>query len=166
MIPTIGPVEASITELALHLLRNVSQLRQHPDADTAVREITRAAARAQRAIDRPPDLAYLGTCATCGHAIYATPHAAWVACACGAEYEVAARRTQLLIQAQDILGTAAEISRALTSLGRPVTPAVIRSLAFRGRITSRGVNELRRPLYRVGDVLDVTTGNLTSAARS
>lgn len=162
MMPDGYPAD-SITGMALHLLRNVSRLRQHPDAGIAVHEITRAATRAQRAIDRPPDLAYLGTCETCHTGIYATPYASWAACACGAKYEVAARRTQLLILAQDILGTAAEISRALTSLGRPVTPSAITRWVQAGRLTYRGHDSTGRRLLRLGDIAELAAQRTVKA---
>lgn len=148
-----GTIEA----MALWLLRRVPQLRQHPAAADAVHAITAVVANAQRAIDRPPDLACLGPCDTCGLDIYAAPGDTMVTCyRCRSAYDVRDRREHLLARAENTLGTAAEISRALTGwMGREVTPSSINGYVFRGRLTRRGVNQSGYALYRVGDVVDL-----------
>ena len=145
----------TVAAMARWLLARTDRIRQHPGAAHIAASITTAVTRALRAIDLPPDLVFLGTCDSCQAGIYAAHGARWVTCRCGVTCNTETRREQLLAAAHDILGTTSEISRALTSLGRPLTPSVIRGLAFRGRITARGANERGHPLYRVGDVLEV-----------
>ena len=145
----------TIAGMAWWLLARTDRIRQHPEAAHIAGSITTAVTRAMRAIARPADLVFLGTCGGCQASIYAAQHARWATCRCGTTYSTSIRREELLTAAHDILGTTSEISRALTSLGRPLTPSVIRGLAFRGRITARGANERGHPLYRVGDVLEV-----------
>ncbi|MEU8104391.1 hypothetical protein AB0C18_11790 [Nonomuraea muscovyensis] len=58
-------------------------------------------------------------------------------------------------QVADQLGTATEIARALHGLCANPTPAMIRGYAHRGHMVNRGHDKTGRPLYRVGDVLDL-----------
>ena len=55
----------------------------------------------------------------------------------------------------DQLETAANFGAAVTDLGEPVTPEVIRKWAGGGRLVAKSKNHRGRPIYRVGDVLDL-----------
>jgi hypothetical protein len=118
---------------------------------------------AQRAVDRPLQLIYVGPCDLCTADLYAHPKSLTVACRqsdCDAEYRVADRREWLLDKAKDQLLSAAEISRALPGLlpqQKKLTDAMIRGWAHRGRIAQRPPHPAkpREPRYRLGDVIDI-----------
>jgi hypothetical protein len=156
----------STAALAEWLTARLDVIRRDPLAGELVDEIAYATCRAFIAIDRPPTLAYLGPCSCSPDArgrpveIYARPNAVEATCrGCNETYTVADRREWLLKRAEDQLLTAAECSRALPNLlQRPLTAAMVRGYARRGRLTPRPAHPLdprHDPRYRVGDVLDV-----------
>lgn len=118
---------------------------------------------AQRAVDRPLQLVYVGPCDVCRSDLYAHPKSLIVACRqidCDAEYRVSERREWLLEQARDQLLTASEISKAIPGLlyyDKKLTSAMIRGWAHHGRIVQRPPHpsEPHKPRYRVGDVIEV-----------
>ncbi|MFJ4652708.1 hypothetical protein ACIP5Y_15715 [Nocardia sp. NPDC088792] len=119
----------------------------HPALPSAV-----DAARA--IIDRPAERFCIGLC-DCGARLYAIEEQSEVSCAgCGREHSVAERRTVLLSQARDMVGTAVELARILPWFsGKPVTANAIRQWAARGKLTGRVVGG--ETVYRIGDVLRV-----------
>jgi len=148
--------EDSCESMAAWLSERLSWLVRHPEATEAHGEILAAVRDAQRTVDRPAERAFAGWC-DCGAALYARPGAPLVKCRhCDADpYQVATLREQMLQQAEDVLATATEIARAATRLGHPVTPAAIRGYAHRGRIIPHGEDGHGRPMYRVGDILEL-----------
>ncbi|NJP27085.1 hypothetical protein FLW53_23370 [Microbispora sp. SCL1-1] len=161
------PPADTLPAMAEWLAYRTETLRHLPEGPEAVDELTAAVRHAEAAVAPLGDRVYVGPCAgeldggaPCGADLYAAPGAAWVTCkACGAHYRVHQRREWLLDAAEDVLETATEIARAVTSLGRPVTPERIRQWAHRGQLHARGTQRDGRgrwvPLYRVGDVLDL-----------
>jgi hypothetical protein len=152
--------------MAAWLSARLSRLASHPAAQELHGEILAAVRAAERVVDRAADRWYAGICAAplrdgerCQRDLYAKPKAAQVVCpACSHEWDVKQRRDWLLGLAEDVLASATEIARAVTRLGRPVTPEAVRGYAARGRIlahSERLVGKRVIPLYRVGDVLDV-----------
>ena len=142
---------------ALWLASRVDQLRQLADAVAAFGELTRVVAAAERVVDLRPELWYAGPCGNCQADTYAQPGASYVRCRCGWQADAAERRTWLLQAAEDTLAHSSLAAQALSRLGRPVTGAMIRGYAFRGRLAAHGTDRLGRPLYRIGDLLDVLT---------
>ena len=118
---------------------------------------------AQRAVDKPMQLVFVGPCDLCSCDLYAHPRSLTVACRqveCEAEYKVSERREWLLAQARDQLLSASEISRALPGLlpqQQKLTGAMIRSWAHHGRIAQRPPHPARprEPRYVVGEVIDI-----------
>lgn len=145
----------TLIALSAWLLGRTGDLAHHEAAEEAKTGICDATARAERAIDRIADRWYAGPCDTCGRDLYAKPSAGIVICACGADYDVKARRAWLLAAAEDILAPAALIARALPPLGHEVKVDRIYKWAERGNIIAKSVDLRGRPLYRIGDVLDV-----------
>lgn len=101
---------------------------------------------------------------TCRRVLYADPDDPFVRCRdCGATYDVDERRDHLLTEAEDRLATVETIARIVTTLGKrdlstERVSARIRQWSTRGRITSHGtrvVDGRERPLYRIGDVIDL-----------
>jgi hypothetical protein len=148
---------------ATFLLDHLDWIRHRPEAAEAVDELNAAAATLQRVVDSPPALAYAGPCwnelgdgERCEFELYAVEGRNSVTCqGCGEDHDLAARRRWLLGEAQDALATAATLAAALSSLDTPVTSSMIRNYADRGRIVAHGHDRQGRPLYRVGDVVDV-----------
>jgi hypothetical protein len=146
--------------LANYLLDHVGTILTDPAAGQIADEIGNARGLAQRTIDHPVQRVFAGPCEDCDKDLYAHPRAAEVACKtsdCGAIYPIEARRRWLLGKAEDQLLTAVELSRALPGLlRRPLTAAMIRGYAFRGRLTQHPPLKLKGPpLYKCGDVLSL-----------
>lgn len=144
-----------------YLIERLDDIRIATYAGALADEIGYAVIVAQRAVDKPLQLVYVGPCDKCGWDLYAHPRRAVVACRndeCGAEYEIASRREWLLKQAEDQLRTATEISRALPNLlQRPLTAAKIRGWAYTGRLAKHPPlpDRPNEPVYRIGDVIDL-----------
>lgn len=157
-------VPDTLTGLSTWLLRHHVRLMRHPAVAEAVDELTDAIRQARRAIDRPAGTWYAGPCVAdteegeCGADLYARHGADTITCTCGARYDTGKRQAWLLDKADDHLGTATEIARALNALHSDLTPSKVRGMAHRGRILARGRDPLGRPTYRVGDVLDLLAG--------
>lgn len=145
--------------MARWLLGHVEAIRHHQAGGEAADEIRSAIAHVRRVIDRPAQRWYAGAC-NCGTDLYVRPGATVIACRdCGTEHDVAKRRTELLDALEDRLATTVEISRAVRTIGQiEVTPSAIRGYAFRGRLEAKTVDRQGRPLYRMGDVLDLMAG--------
>ena len=146
--------------VARWLLNHVTWLRHHRAGAEAVEEITNIVAQVWRAIDRPAGRWFAGPCDQCERDLYAKTGADSVTCRdCDLVYDVGARRTWLLEQANDHLLTAAEMARAVSWLGtEPLTADRIRKWAERKRIIARGHaihrgNEI--PTYLVSDVVNL-----------
>lgn len=118
--------------------------------------LLRLNAEAWVVIDRPPGEWYAGRCPTCNADMYAVEDAATVKCrSCRETTDVAAQRERLLAAVDDVLATAAEISRAVHITGTEVTPSRITNLYHRGKLVRYGRNRTGDHLYRMGDVLAV-----------
>lgn len=148
---------------ARFLLTQLEWIRHRPEAADVVDEVSAAAATLRRCVDAPPKLTYAGPCwelidgdERCEVELYAVEDAPTVRCiGCGTAHDMDQRRRWLLGEAQDALANAATIAAGLSSLNQQVTSSMIRNYADRGRIVAHGRDRDGRPLYRVGDVLDV-----------
>lgn len=151
--------------IARWLAHRADRLATHPHAGQLHDEITHAARRGWQAVDRAAALVYLGRCAAdtthgpCPADLYTKPTAATATCPdCRTQWDTTERRHWLLSLVDDQLATATEISRALpTLINAPITAAMIRNYADRGRIARRPPDAHGRPRYRIGDVLDALT---------
>lgn len=124
-------------------------------------------------IDRPRhlDAWFAGRCSAslpgddeCPEMLYGTPDESVITCPrCGHHHDVAFRRSVLLAHAHDTLVTATEAARAITVLtDYDAGPTrLVRRIGMwvdRGRMTQRGTLPVAgkpRPLYRLGDILDL-----------
>lgn len=143
--------------LMLWLADQTDWLRYRQEAGEALDELDYATRIVERCIDAPAQHWYAGRCQNddCGADLYGRTGAKVVRCRqCGADYDAEQTKTWLLRQADDVLGTASEVARFVSSMrGDLVTSAQIRGMAFRGRIAAHGKDRLERPTYRVGDVI-------------
>lgn len=156
-----APVSGNGRQLAAWLLERLERIRHHAAAEEALFGIWRATKAAQRALDGPPERWFAGPCDDCGHDLYATPGRETVQCLhCDPPlvYDVADRRRWLLEAAEEYLGTATEVSRAITALGdEPVTYRRILNWRDSGMLMVRGhtPDADQHSLYRLGDVQDL-----------
>lgn len=135
--------------------------------------------RLRRFVDRPAETVYRGLCGSetdtidgevlvCTQALYATTEATFVRCpVCGCEYDTAGRRKTLLEEAQDRHVTVRTLARVLLTLGEVESSEAklenrINVWVARGKIAAhsqRVIDGRPRPVYRVGDVLDLLTAD-------
>lgn len=159
--------------LSTFLVRQVSWIRSWEQGPELVERLTSAIRHGARAVDRPADLRYAGPCGAtlvdddglaqvCEEEVYAAAGRPDAECrGCGAQYPLDERRSWLLAQVEDMLLPASDVAAAARGLGVEVTSAMIRGWAHRGELASHGTRDRldadgvvhRRPLYRVGDVL-------------
>ncbi|WP_159026001.1 DUF1922 domain-containing protein [Prescottella equi] len=113
-----------------------------------------AADAARRAIDRPQERRYAGSC-ECGTRLYATETQETVTCrGCGLQWPVEEVRAWMMEQAKDTLGSAAELARLLPWFnGEPVKASTISKWAERGKLQAVMVDGT--PRYRIGDVVEL-----------
>lgn len=145
------------TRLALAFIATQADWLAHrPEAVEAFDELEGAIGLIKSAIDTAGDSTYAGPCDICSRDMYAKPGALEVECRpCALVYDLADRREWLLKQAEDRLETATNVARAITAYGQTLTPERIRQWKTRGRITAHGEDASGRPLFRIGDVLEV-----------
>lgn len=143
------------SSMARWLLWRLDGMAAQPWAADTLR-LVQVSARGVGVIDSPATRTFAGPCDDCGHDLYARAGKQHVTCHnCGLTYDLAARRRWLLGMVHDRLATATEVARALTSLELPVTAERIRQWKHRGRLAPLAHDPLDRPLYRVGDVVDL-----------
>lgn len=144
-------------------------IRHRQEAAAVFADLREAARELERLVGRPTGLRYRGPCwadlgdvdevgdpLQCQEILYARPGAEVVKCRfCGAEYNAEGRRQWLLDEARTTLAHAALIASALTALDVPIAVGTIYSWASRGRLVDHGTDQLGRPLYRVGDAIDL-----------
>lgn len=165
-----GPADTP-TSMAAWLSAGLSRLARHPAAEEAHGEITAAVRAAQRAVDRPPGTVYAGPCRQCATALYAKPGATYVRCReCGESHDIADRREWMISQCEDLLGSSAYVAMVCRGLGVQISESTVRMWVKRRKLQPRTWSEprgddareegRRRPLYRVGDVIDVALGKV------
>lgn len=145
------------------LLRYTHHIRQHPAADQLADEITDAITRVRRVIDRPPEKLFFGRCGAdldddqqCVESIYGYAAHNTVQCpVCGTEWDIATRRAWLLRIVEDEVAYSGLLAGLVSGLGVQISSSAIRRYAKKGRIHALAVDARHRPLYRIGDVLDV-----------
>jgi len=140
------------------LARRLDWVRHRQWAGECWDELHYAAGLVARAVDRPPARRWLGPCdvpgadgVPCAGDLYVQPGAAHVGCpVCGISHDVAERVRWLEQITRERAYTAAEIAAATG-----VRAERIRQWASRGQIAAHGRDRLGRPLYRLGEVLDL-----------
>lgn len=156
-----GDVAANTPQaLAAALLAHHHELIHHEAADEIATSITDVVRHCRETTDRPPERLFAGRCWAnpdgCRADLWATIGAKRVVCtACGWSYEVGDVRDRLAEAARDYLGTATEVSAALTRLDQPISVHLISKWAERGRIATyppHPTDPRNRPRYRIGDV--------------
>jgi hypothetical protein len=168
------PPPDSLPDIARWLLAHIAWARHSDEAAQFADEIHHVRQLIERRIDRPADLAYAGPCGAdditaaidgpaitfqtvmCGSDLYARLGAKMVTCRkCGAQYDVAQRKAWLLESVGQYAATTHEVANALTSLMQPVTPSMIRQMAYRNELYRHGETPDGTPLYLINDVIEI-----------
>lgn len=161
-MPVPAGGKAPTRAMAERLMAAIPYLRTNPAGVDAHRTFTGLHARILEAVDRPPDLVYLGVCSIpadgvdCPEDLYAEWGKDHAQCRrCKYQHRVLDRRNVLLGAVKDQLATATDISRGLAGLDFKCSAERIRQWKHRKRIEQRGTNYQGDPQYRVGDVIDL-----------
>ncbi|QCQ89974.1 hypothetical protein [Rhodococcus sp. SGAir0479] len=119
--------------------------------DASLSRVTRLG---YRTIDRPESRVGVGNC-ECGRGLSARPDADLVRCEdCGTVVAVRRRRREMLDQAYEVMGTAAQLARLLSDgAGDRISADRIRQWARRGKLTGHVVGN--DTVYRLGDVIEL-----------
>jgi hypothetical protein len=149
--------------VARWIARNLRTLRQHQDAGQAYDELSNAIREARRAVDRPLERVFAGPCGVeadngfiCREDLYAAQGKTTAVCkGCGARHEMAQRREWMLSIIEDQVAYSGLLAGLVSNLGVQIGSSTIRRYAAAGRIKAISVDAKHRPLYRIGDVLDV-----------
>lgn len=165
--------------LSRWLLRHPTWIRLHPAADELHDEITDAVRRCWQIIDRAPDMMLLGQCGAecngirCDDYVYGHKGKRVARCrTCGTSWDVEERQQWMREEVQDRLANSTQLSTLLAGMGIEVASSTIRNYARPRKsgdqfkpplIEARGMDG-RRPLYRVGDVLDLLAPSVVVAA--
>lgn len=146
------------------LAGHVAAVEMHADIGALVH-------RARRSIDRPAQRVYLGECGgatedgRCDATLFGYEGRAGARCGqCGAEWLIEARRRTMLADIEDKVAHSGNLAALVKANGVPLASSTIRNYARTGKIASVGVDARQRPLYRVGDVLDVLLKRRADAA--
>ena len=168
-------------QVAVWLACHPNLIRMMPAAHEMIAELTDpeagAITRARRAVDRLPELRYVGPCPTrrdlgaCGAELRAETGEQWVRCwRCHEQHEVAAVMREAVRSAEGNVYTMARIGELLEAMGRPIPRQTLHSWHYRGRLKSRGwlhsdpasghrsitttwIHRNDPPVFRLGDVL-------------
>lgn len=152
--PAVRP-DAVNAVLVEWLRDQLGWLQRQKFAAEAVGDIVDEISVIHQIIDRPQPQRYLGPC-DCGESLYITGSPKYADCpSCLMLHDVEALQERALIAADDTLAHASLISRAITSLGFPVTPVHISRWVQRGRLLAKGHDKDGKALYRIGDVRGV-----------
>lgn len=141
------------------MLGHIEWIRHHPAGADAVAEIREAVRDARRAIDRPQERVYAGSCDACAGPLYARQDAPLAACrtCVGPEgerqfYSVSERRNAMLDSMADQHMAPPEAAYALSTLIAPIRAELIRTWVARDKLSPASVDERGRARYRLGDI--------------
>lgn len=96
---------------------------------------------------------------TCGRDVEARPGSNTGTCqACGARYDVDEQQAWMRSEIEDYLARPIEISGILLRLGFPIGYSTIAAYAAQGKIAAHGSDENGKPLFRIGDVMNIRIG--------
>ncbi len=134
-------------------------------------EIRRWVTSARRAIDRPAQRVFLGECGgefqgvRCDAPLFALDGNYEARCrVCSTEFRIVDRRRSMLNLLEDRLAHSGDLAALVRANGQPMASSTIRTYAQVGKIAAKGKDKRGRPLYRVGDVMDVIHRRKENAA--
>lgn len=169
-----GGTARSAPAASRFLASRVEEVRSDPEAARVLDEVRRVVEDATKAVDRHVVSLWFGVCGRlvegrpgeaypCPGDLYGPVDEALVSCPrCGAYQDAQARRSAVLTAALDRDLPAADLARLSAAYGLPVTSGKVRLLASRGKLNPSGTSADGRPVYRVGDLLDLLAGRTSS----
>lgn len=150
---------------ARFLAEQVEWMRHRAEVDEFLDDVDSCVRRIAGMANGPQPGRYAGPCSTevdgktCGQDVTARPGASYGTCrACGAQYDVDEQQAWMRGEIEGYLARPVEIAGMLLRLGFPVGYSTIAAYAAKGRIVERGRDEQDRPLFRIGDVIDLRMG--------
>ncbi|MEU0871634.1 hypothetical protein [Nocardia brasiliensis] len=165
-LPLLGLTE--LEQAAVWLAQHREPLRAYEAAPELLDDVTTAVERLRAAIDRPPELRYLGPCPHCSAALRAERGESWVRCRCGTQHEISRIEADARAAAEDKLYTVADLLRVLATLGTPMPKRTLYRWAAEHKLTPRGwqhvdrdglvritdhrIDDDDKKVYRLGDV--------------
>lgn len=162
----------TVAAVSRFLFGHLTYLRGHEAAWEAHSDICGAIRRLRQTLDRPAERIYAGPCGAelevgrCPEHLSTTRGARRITCrGCGAVYDSAAQQQWCLEAAEDQLAHASLLARAVSNLGKPLRVTTVWKWASRGLIVDHGCDPDGRPLYRVGDALDLLASEAARRAR-
>ncbi len=162
----------TVLDHARYVHLHLEQMRRQDWSGDCYADLVTAVARLRHTIDRQPERVWIGPCATpvagvtCQEDVYASRGATRATCRlCKATHEVKDRQAWLLAAAEDQLAPASLLGHALSRLGEPIPSSTIRSWVARARLVPHGLDLDGRPMYRVGDALDLLAAETARKAR-
>jgi hypothetical protein len=146
--------------LARWLLARLGRVRQNRQTPSLYRRFRAAMDRALEVIDTAPERAPAGLCDNCGQQLLAELGADSVTCGCGMTVLALQDKRRQRAAAADVLGTPAELSAVLATLGYRVAPGTISAWGTLGRIERRAGG-----MYRLSEALAMAARAGTRRAR-
>jgi hypothetical protein len=153
---------ATIEQAARWMAGFPNLLAGHPAAVEMHDELRVRVRDARRAIDRPAGRAFLGICGgefegvKCDTPLHVYEGKHEARCfTCGTEWRVEDRRRAMLASLEDRVAHSGDLAAIVKRNGVSLASSTVRNYARAGKITQVGLDKKKRPLYRVGDVLDV-----------
>jgi hypothetical protein len=162
---------ATVEDAARWMASFPGLLESHPAAVEMHRDIREVVFTARHAVDRRAQRVFLGECGgefegvRCTAPLFALEGRHEARChVCTSEWSMESRREMLLDRLEDTLAHSGRLAALVRANGRQIASSTIRSYATRGKIVARGKDDRGRPVYRVGDVLDVLLKRSREAA--
>jgi hypothetical protein len=162
--PLIAAAQFLVTQLPW--LAHATDEHGGPYAASVFAEIRDCASRMRSLVDGPQAGRYAGPCSTqtpdgtmCGQDVIARAGAAYGTCkACGSRYDVDEQQAWMREEIEGYLARPVKIAGILLRLGSPIGYSTIASYAAKGQLISHGIDDKGKPLYRIGDVIDLRMG--------
>lgn len=159
-------VSDPLAHAATALSGQLGWLRHQLFADEALTSIAQAARKVAGIVNGRIPGRYAGPCShrddegkTCGQDVEARPGARYGRCrACGAEYDVDEQQAWMRGEIEGYLARPAEIAGVLLRLGFPIGYSTIAAYAAKGQLVAHGNDVTGKPLFRIGDVIDLRMG--------
>lgn len=163
---TQRPGSDLIVHAARYLQANVEWMRHRPEVDEFLGDVERSQRRIRYLADGRQPGRYAGPCGfvdgggiECREDVEARDGAQYATCrACGSRYNVEERQQWMRDEIEDHLARPVEIAGVLLRLGTPIGYSTIAAYAAKGQIVAHGSDANGKPLYRIGDVLDLRMG--------
>lgn len=153
---------ATIEQAARWMAGFPNLLASHPSAVFMHRELRERVLAARRCIDRRAARVYLGVCGAvfegilCDEGLFAVEGRYEARCfVCGTEWRVEDRRRAMLAGLENKVAHSGNLAALVKANGVSLASSTIRNYARNGKIECVATDSKGRPLYRVGDVLDV-----------